>query len=406
MWFFETVFRGRTLWLPVNRTRLEILAATAIAVSALALAIADPFSRPAETPPRVGVSEVPQPPPPPVAQPQVRPRVEVVFALDTTGSMGGLIDGAKQKIWSIANELASGQPRPDLHVGLVAYRDLGDEYVVRSTALSTDLDEVYAELMQLTADGGGDGPEHVNAALAQAIRGTTWSQGDEVLKIVFLVGDAPPHDDYDDGLNSLALAEEAKGRGILINTVRCGLDEATEAAWRQIARIAGGDFVSVAQDGGVQAIATPYDAELQALNAAIADTVVGYGSAQAQERSRMKVRQRHAMKSAEAAAAASFSAKAGRLNREDLVTAVEEGLALDSVAPEALPEELRGLPPEARRAAVEEKLARRKATQKRILEIAEKRDQYLERNAAAKDGFDERVLDIVRKQTAEIGVAY
>lgn len=37
-----------------------------------------------------------------------RPAVEVVFVLDTTGSMGGLIAAAKEKIWSIANTLATG----------------------------------------------------------------------------------------------------------------------------------------------------------------------------------------------------------------------------------------------------------------------------------------------------------
>ena len=31
-----------------------------------------------------------------------KPVVEVAFVLDTTGSMGGLIEGAKRKIWSIA----------------------------------------------------------------------------------------------------------------------------------------------------------------------------------------------------------------------------------------------------------------------------------------------------------------
>lgn len=222
-----------------------------------------------------------------------------------------------------------------------------------------------------------------------------------------MVGDAPPHDDYQDGLNSLALAEEAKAKGIIVNTVRCGLDGETEAAWTRIARTAGGEFVSIAQDGGVQAVATPYDEELRALNAQIADTVLGYGSTEEKERSRMKVRQRHAMNSAEAAAAASFSAKAGRLNREDLVTALEEGLPLAAVKAEALPEELRGLEPDAQRAVVDEKLAKRKAAKQRILEVAKKRDDYLERSApTAKDGFDERVLDIVRKQTAEIGVAY
>ena len=57
------------------------------------------------------------------------PKVDVVFVLDTTGSMGGLIEGAKLKIWSIANSIVGGEPTPDLRVGLVGYRDVGDEYV-------------------------------------------------------------------------------------------------------------------------------------------------------------------------------------------------------------------------------------------------------------------------------------
>src|SRR5207253_11223020 len=61
-----------------------------------------------------------------------KPRIEVCFVLDTTGSMGGLIDGAKQKIWSIANEMVSAKPTPELKLGLIGYRDRGDEYVVKS----------------------------------------------------------------------------------------------------------------------------------------------------------------------------------------------------------------------------------------------------------------------------------
>src|SRR6266545_6474650 len=69
-------------------------------------------------------SEKPQPKPD-------RPRMEVLFVLDTTGSMSGLIEGAKQKIWSIANEMIRAKPTPELRLGLVAYRDRGDEYMVK-----------------------------------------------------------------------------------------------------------------------------------------------------------------------------------------------------------------------------------------------------------------------------------
>src|SRR6185503_1796899 len=65
-------------------------------------------------------AEPPHPPASPIvaAPPGKRPRVELVFALDTTSSMGGLIEGAKQKIWSLASFVAQGQPTPDLRVGL------------------------------------------------------------------------------------------------------------------------------------------------------------------------------------------------------------------------------------------------------------------------------------------------
>ena len=93
---------------------------------------------------------------------QSKPRIEVCFVLDTTGSMGGLIEGAKQKIWSIANEMISAQPTPELKLGLIGYRDRGDEYVVISFSLTDDIDAIYAHLREFQACGGGDGPESVN----------------------------------------------------------------------------------------------------------------------------------------------------------------------------------------------------------------------------------------------------
>src|SRR6266581_3034562 len=69
-----------------------------------------------------------------------KPRLEVCFVLDTTGSMSGLIEGAKQKIWSIANEMISAKPTPEIRLGLIGYRDRGDEYVTKVFVLTDDLD--------------------------------------------------------------------------------------------------------------------------------------------------------------------------------------------------------------------------------------------------------------------------
>src|SRR5882762_3199259 len=125
-------------------------------------------------------------------KPAKKPQVEVVFCLDTTGSMGGLINAAKTKIWSICNQIAGGKPTPQLRVGLVAYRDRGDAYVTKVFDLTDDLDAVYTNLMAFKAEGGGDFPESVNQALHDSVHKIKWSNDKKTLKIIFLVGDAPP----------------------------------------------------------------------------------------------------------------------------------------------------------------------------------------------------------------------
>src|SRR6478735_6619147 len=125
-----------------------------------------------------------------------KPAVEVAFVLDTTGSMGGLLEGAKRKIWSIATSVVDTNPDADIRIGLVAYRDIGDEYVTKTFDLTTDIQDIYANLLELKARGGGDWPESVNEALSVAVGKFRWTDGPNVTRILFLVGDAPPHMDY------------------------------------------------------------------------------------------------------------------------------------------------------------------------------------------------------------------
>src|SRR5882724_11712513 len=122
--------------------------------------------------------------------PVAKRAVDVVFAVDTTGSMGGLLEGAKRTVWSIATHIRKTDPEADLRVGLVAYRDIGDDYVTRDFALTGDLDAVFTELSGYQAAGGGDTPEDVDAALDDTLHKMAWR--DDAKKLVFLVGDAPP----------------------------------------------------------------------------------------------------------------------------------------------------------------------------------------------------------------------
>jgi von Willebrand factor type A domain len=340
-----------------------------------------------------------------------RPKIEVVFALDTTGSMSALIEGAKQKIWSIADELASGTPTPDLRIGLVAYRDRGDAYVTQHYPLSDDLDAVYAKLSSLRADGGGDSPESVNQALFEAVHQSAWSSAGNVYRAVFLVGDAPPHLDYANDVPYLETVKEAAGHGIVINTVQCGEMDGTKPIWLAIAQGAQGSYASIAQSGGMQQIAAPMDEEIDRVNAALSGTVVPYGAREEQEKVRSKTRM--AME-APAAASASRHAYLGKKGGAivtgggDLVDDVRSGrVQLESVTADELPRELAQLAPEARRQALEGRAAQRDKLKARLDVLVKERAAYVRgeeqkrRAAGARDGFDTEVMKTVKAQAAD-----
>src|SRR5215813_12310545 len=179
------------------------------------------------------------------------------------------------------------QPAPQLRVGLVAYRDKGDAYVTKDFDLTTDLDEVFDHLMSFRAEGGGDDPEHVSKALWDAVHKMHWSQ--DSMKMIFLVGDAPPHTDYDDGYDYHKIAKEAASRGILIHAIRCGGDPTTGQVWTQIAKLSGGTYASIDQTGGVVATTTPLDGHMADLGKKLADTAIIVGDEDARAHYKAKV---------------------------------------------------------------------------------------------------------------------
>jgi hypothetical protein len=358
---------------------------------------------------------VPNPDPPKTVQiPKAPPRVEVVFALDTTGSMSGLIEGAKRKIWSISQYIATGEPRPDLRIGLVAYRDKGDAYVTRFYDLTDDLDEVFSKLQSFEAGGGGDTPEHVSKALYDAVYRTSWSTDQSVLRQVYLVGDAPPHTDYNDGYDYRKIARHASDLGIHINTIRCGYDRQTEMVWNEISHTAAGAYASIDQAGGMVAVATPYDDRLAELNAKLVGTAIGYGEGGAAIRS--KVEAAHHMAKEVAADRAGVLGAMGKgsavTGRGDVLRDSLDGLidlsspAAPPAAVAALPAPVQAMKPADRKAWVDEKNAERAKITSEINDVAKKRNEYLKAKPAKKDSFDGRVEETVKSQAASVGLKY
>jgi Mg-chelatase subunit ChlD len=357
-----------------------------------------------------------QPVVPPSPSPtQSKPQIEVCFVLDTTGSMGGLIEGAKQKIWSIANEMISAKPTPQLKLGLIGYRDRGDEYVVKSFNLTDDIDSIYAHLREFKADGGGDTPESVNEALDEAIHKMTWSADHKVLKIVFLVGDAPPHMDYPNSPKYPDLCREAARKDLIINTVQCGDMAETKPIWQEIAKMSEGSYAAIGQTGNMTVVSTPMDKELAKLNERIGATVIPYGDATLQAEVRAKGEIAAAAPAAAMADRLSFNSKMGRgiQGRGDLVDALNsKEVKFEQIDSKKLPSDWQKLDKDELQHRVEKAQNERNDLQKKVVELSKKREEYIAQEnkrlvAGGKgDAFDAKVAETLRAEAAKKGIVY
>jgi hypothetical protein len=227
---------------------------------------------------------------------------------------------------------------------------------------------------------------------------------------VFLVGDAPPHMDYQNDVPYHASVSEAAERGIVLNTVQCGELDGTKSVWLAIAQGAQGTYASIAQSGGMQQIAAPMDAEIDRVNAALSDTVVPYGGVAQQEVVRNKARLAEAAPAAASASRHAFLEKKGGsivTGGGDLLDDVRQGrVKLESVRPEELPQELRALSESERKAALQTRAQERDTLNARLDTLVKERAAYVrneeakQRAAGARDGFDGEVMKAVKSQAA------
>lgn len=173
-------------------------------------------------------------------------KLDLVFVMDATGSMGPYIKETKKRINDMLKtyeEMLKGR-KISFRVGVVAYRDHCDgRNILETMDLSTDIDKVRSFISRVRATGGGDYPEAVADGLSAAT-GLSWRQ--EAYKIITLIGDAPPHN-YESGackcdLNVYSVAKDLAQMNAMIFSL--GIGNATDVAesFSRIAEIAHGSF--------------------------------------------------------------------------------------------------------------------------------------------------------------------
>lgn len=339
--------------------------------------------------------------------------VDLVICLDTSGSMDGLIDAARQRIWSLVNDLAVANPRPALRVGVISFGHStyseAEGWTRVIVPLTGDLDEVSEKLFGLTTDGG---TEYVGRAIHVATTGLEWTAEAGALKLIVVAGNEEA--DQDTTVTYQDACAAAIAKGIMVNTIYCGdANDAVAPGWRDVARLADGEYAAIDQHRNTVP-ATPHDEALATLSAALNETYVAYGTAGRAREENQARQDANAMAASPSAAAERANVKAGAMYRAaswDLVDAVlgaEEGarVNLADLKAEELPEVLRGKTTAEQRAFLEAKQRARAEIQRRIGEEHAKRVAYLEEARAAEGGtgdFGTALRDAVRRQAGKKG---
>lgn len=388
-----------------------------VCVAAVALPLA--FNTPAPAPAQEARPVVVRPAP---------KAIDLVLCLDTSNSMDGLIDSAKLKLWDIVNELARLRPTPDLRVALYSYGN--DNYapasgwVKKELDLTADLDDVYKALNTLRTRGGTELVARVGkAALAEQ----PWSRAPGALKLVFVCGNEPV--DQDRQVTLEEVADLAKGRGVILNTIYCGRGDSHEAkGWAMFAEKCGGRALSIDQNRALVAAVpkTEFDDRILKLGDDLGKTYLAYGKEGKGGLENQKAQDDNALKAPQApgpgglgggapqAAVARAASKASELYRNDrwdLIDKMKNDKAFDiTKVPDAeLPADVAKLPPADRAGYVQKKADERAAIQKQIADLTAQRQRKLDDERAkgprnpADQALDEAVKGVVRDQARAAG---
>ena len=335
--------------------------------------------------------------------------IQLAILLDTSGSMDGLIDQAKSRLWRIVNELATARKNgraPRLEVALYEYGQDGipaaQAYMRRIVPLSSDLDRISEELFKLKTNGG---QEYCGQVIQNAVRGLEWSGGGGDLKMIVIAGNEPFSQG---GIDYRDSCREAIGRGIIVNTIFCGShQEGLQTGWKAGADLADGQYMAIDADQVPPPIAAPQDDEIARLSGEMNRTYIAYGKDGAGGKARQEEQDLNAAGVSGEVMAQRAAAKAAPQYSNsawDLVDARKAGAVKLEELPEAeLPAEMKKLPAAERDGYVAAMQKKREALQERIARLHRERERYVKdklKGQAAADTLDAAIIKALRGQAA------
>jgi hypothetical protein len=337
------------------------------------------------------------------------PRVQLAILLDTSGSMDGLIDQARSRLWKIVNELAAAKKNgrsPRLQVALYEYGQdsipAAAGYLRRIVPLSEDLDRLSEELFKLKTNGG---EEYCGRVIESAVRGLEWSGDGGDLKMIVIAGNEPF---TQGGTDFRSSCREAIGRGIMVNTIFCGdYQEGLRTDWKAGADLADGQYLAIDANHTPPPVSAPQDPEIARLGLELNRTYVAYGKDGGAGKRRQETQDQNASAVSGEVLAQRAAAKAAPQYSNpswDLVDAKKSGqVKLEELSESELPPEMKGMSAKERGAYVAAMQGRRDELQKKIAALNGEREKFVRektKSAAAADTLDEAILRALRRQAA------
>lgn len=319
-------------------------------------------------------------------------KIQVAILLDTSGSMDGLIEQAKSRLWNIVNTLTTLKFRgktPQIEIALYEYGNdripASQNYIRQVTPLTSDLDLISEKLFALRTDGG---QEYCGAVIDKAVKALKWGDGKADMKLIYIAGNEP----FTQGpINYKEAISNALTNDIYINTIHCGdggwggLD-----GWRDGAKRGKGKFFVIDHNARVRYYQTPYDDAISECNMKLNDTYISYskvGVVQKENQMRQDGNARSVSSANYVERALSKSKKVYNNSSWDLVDKIStDENALKQIKKSELAEELQTKSDEEIKAMVKEKKQEREKIQKDIAELAQKRQAYIDEQTKKDQG--------------------
>lgn len=312
-------------------------------------------------------------------------RIQVAILLDTSGSMEGLIEQAKSRLWNIINSLSTlrfqGQ-QPQIEIALYEYGNDGipasNQYVRMISPLTTDLDLISEKLFALRTNGG---EEYCGAVIRKATQQLAWSDSRNDIRLIYIAGNEPF---TQGGVSYKEAIGLSNSKMIGTNTIYCGdYMEGINTSWKDGALRGNGEYFNINSNEKIRFVATPYDDEISQYNDRLNSTYIQYGASGAMKKDMQMTQDVNAYnvnQSLKVERSISKSKAAYSNQSWDLVDRMKtDKAAVKTLDKRYLPKELEGKSEAEIEAYVAAKTKEREAYQEKINSLAKQRQAYIDK---------------------------